>query len=111
MAGLLIEPLLRFGIQPLLYLELEQTPALFVLAGLVALASWTPFTHLLALAAFAESLWFGYLYLESKNPFAPVLSHGLSEFFLVLLLWKLQKTGLTYQPPPTPEPLIQVQDY
>jgi len=111
MAGLLIEPLLRFGIQPLLYEELLPEGAILVLAGLVALASWTPFTHLLTLAAFAESAWFGFLYLESNNPYAPVLAHALSEFFLALMIWKLQREGVTHHAPPKPETMVRVQDY
>ncbi|MCA9412102.1 MAG: hypothetical protein KC931_19005 [Candidatus Omnitrophica bacterium] len=108
LVGLLLEPFLRFGVYPLLLKEVEQATAILVLAGFVALASWTPYTNLLIFAAFAETYWFGRLYLESGNPFVPVIGHGISEFFLVLILWKLHSLGMTDQPPPKPESLTAV---
>ncbi len=103
MAALLIEPLLRLGLQPLLFRELEPISAIVALAGIVAIASWSPFTQFLAIATFFESLWFSYLYLDSNNPMVPVIAHGLSEFTLALIVWKMNRMGLTLHAPAKPE--------
>lgn len=108
MAGLMIEPLFRLAVLPLLSSELDVWPAILLLSGAIALASWTPSASLLTLAAFAESIWFSWIYLKVQNPFAPVIAHGLAELFLVLAVWKMQALGATHLPSPAPKELVPV---
>jgi len=106
MAALLIEPLLRLGLQPRIIQEFEPISASFALAAIVAGASWTPFANTLTLVTFFESLWFSYLFIASKNPYVPVLAHGLSEFAIAMIVWRIQRMGFTSEPSPKAEPLV-----
>lgn len=108
MAGLMTEPLFRLAVLPMLSSEMGLWPAIFLLSGAIALASWTPSASLLTLAAFAESVWFSWMYLKVQNPFAPVIAHGIAELVLALAVWKIQALGATHLPPPAPKELVPV---